>query len=122
MSLTHHHCAPVPYVHNRTSGGNRVTAQADVRGSDVRLLEAPRRAAAAHVAPIATGRRGRSMRKQRIMTADFVVASIGALVAARVWTGAGASRLHDYRFIFVGGLLALPFLLANCGLYRAGLL
>jgi exopolysaccharide biosynthesis polyprenyl glycosylphosphotransferase len=101
-----------------------VTAHVDIRHSGGRLLESHKAAEVDFVvsAAPAVARRERSLRKQRIMTADFVVASVGALVAATAWTGAGAARLHDYRWIFVGGLLALPFLLANCGLYRAGLL
>jgi len=67
-------------------------------------------------------RRGRSMRKQRIIAADFVVASTAAVVAARVWAGPGATAPQQHRWIFVVGLLALPLLLAHCGLYRAGLL
>lgn len=70
----------------------------------------------------AVGRRGRSMRKQRVMTADFVVASTAAVVAARLWAGSDATALPEHRWIFVVGLLALPLVLANCGLYRAGLL
>ena len=62
------------------------------------------------------------MRKQRVMTTDFVVASIAAVVAARLWAGSGVTALYDHRFILVGGLLALPLFLANCGLYRTGLL
>ena len=72
-------------------------------------------------APV-VARRGRSMRKQRVITADFVVASTAAVVAARLWAGSGATALQEHRWIFVVGLLALPLLLANCGLYRAGLL
>jgi exopolysaccharide biosynthesis polyprenyl glycosylphosphotransferase len=70
----------------------------------------------------AIARRGRSMRKQRVITADFVVASTAAVVAARLWAGSSATALHQHRWIFVGALLALPLVLANCGLYRAGLL
>ena len=73
------------------------------------------------IAP-AVARRRQSMRKQRVITADFVVASTAAVVASRLWAGSDATALQQHRWIFVGALLALPLILANCGLYRAGLL
>ena len=67
-------------------------------------------------------RRGRSTRKERVMTADFVTASIAVVVTALAWAGSTGLSLREHRWFLVGGLLALPLLLANCGLYRAGLL
>ena len=75
----------------------------------------------AMAAPVGARRRT-SMRKQRLMTADFVVASLGAVLTARIWFGSEPDRVRDHRWVLVGGLLGLPLLLGNAGLYRAGLL
>jgi exopolysaccharide biosynthesis polyprenyl glycosylphosphotransferase len=88
-------------------------------GSTATIVTAPGRPFAEAAAPVA--RRRRSIHKQRVMTADFVTASIAAVAAARAST-LSSVPLRDHRWFLVGGLLALPLLLANCGLYRAGLL
>ena len=92
------------------------------RSHGVTVLTTPVASVEAPDAAPGIARRGRSMRKQRVITADFVVASTAVVVAARLWAGSGATALHQHRWIFVVGLLTLPLLLANCGLYRAGLL
>jgi exopolysaccharide biosynthesis polyprenyl glycosylphosphotransferase len=84
----------------------------------VTILNAPRVGGVAALA----SRRGRSMRKERVMTADIVTASLAAVIAGRAWSAASDQAPHDHRWFLVGSLVALPILLANCGLYRAGLL
>ena len=62
------------------------------------------------------------MRMLRLMSADLVVGTTVTVVAARLWAGSRVSALPDHRWTLLVGFLALPLFLANCGLYRAGLL
>jgi exopolysaccharide biosynthesis polyprenyl glycosylphosphotransferase len=73
------------------------------------------------VASVATRPR-RSTRKERVVTADFVTAALTAIVAGRAWSSSSGLPLRDHRWFLFASLVALPWLLANCGLYRAGLL
>jgi exopolysaccharide biosynthesis polyprenyl glycosylphosphotransferase len=67
-------------------------------------------------------RRTRSPHKERVMTADFVTATLALIIAGRAWSASSGLPLHEHRWSLVAGLAALPVVMANCGLYRAGLL
>jgi exopolysaccharide biosynthesis polyprenyl glycosylphosphotransferase len=92
----------------------------DLGTNAVTILTAPR--SQPGVSAPTSARRGRSTRKVRVMAADFVTAAVAAVAAALTWAGSTDLSLRDHRWLVVSALLALPLLLANCGLYRAGLL
>jgi exopolysaccharide biosynthesis polyprenyl glycosylphosphotransferase len=98
-----------------TAGDQRF---ADLGSHGVTILNAR---PVADTAPVA-GRRTRSPHKQRVMTADFVTATVALIIAGRVWSESSGLPLHEHRWSLLASLAVLPVVMANCGLYRAGLL